>query len=288
VSEARRHLRQPGLRRAERWIAVTGPALSLDFALEPGLTLNEAVTRPMISAGILGGTIELSSGAFGPLGYVMPALSTDPRYAAFYSEQHLPPGRTKLERAVATMGERDGAPFIHCHGVWMEEDGARRGGHILPLDTIVREPIRARAYGAAGASFAVLPDPETNFALFTPVSRNPGNRSGPRVVLLKVQPNEPLEHAIVAACQAHHIVAASLFGIGSLVGAAFADGRYAPSVATELFIKHGRVALGPDGAGTVEIDIALVDTDGVIHEGRLAPGNPVCITCELCLVETRP
>jgi predicted DNA-binding protein with PD1-like motif len=274
-----RRLQQPGPARPERWLAAPGALRELAFALEPGLTINAAIAAPLQAAGIRGATVELSGGAFGPFTYVMPALSSDPRYAAFYSASHTPPGRTAFERGVATFGERDGAPFIHCHGIWQEE-GGRRGGHVMPLDTIVAEPIRAHAYGTAGATFAVLPDSETNFSLFTPVAeRQPGQ--GRRVLLLKVQPNEPLDGAILAACRAHGFGSARIHGIGSIIGARFADGRYAPSIATELFLNESGV-----GGDAVELDITLVDVDGAIHTGRLAPDNPVCITCELCLVET--
>jgi hypothetical protein len=35
-----------------------------------------------------------------------------------------------------------------------------------------------------------------------------------------------------------------------------------------------------------QLDIALVDTEGRVHEGRLVPGrNPVCITFELVIEE---
>ena len=188
-----RSLQQPGPRRAQRWISAEGPARTLAFSLEPGLTINEAIARPMIAAGFAGGTVELAGGALGPFTYVMPALSADPRYAAFYSQSYHPPGRTTLERASATFGTREDAPFIHCHGVWVEEDGSRRGGHVMPLDTTVLEPIRARAFGTGAAAFAVLPDQETNFSLFTPVTVHAEDPSGARVILLKVQPNETME-----------------------------------------------------------------------------------------------
>jgi hypothetical protein len=285
VSAPVRRLQQPGPARAERWLAAEGALRELNFALEPGLTINAAIAGPLQQAGIRGATVELSGGAFGPFTYVMPALSADPRYAAFYSASHTPPGLTAFERGVATFGERDGAPFIHCHAVWLEKR-ERRGGHVMPLDTIVSEPIQAHAYGTADAAFAVLPDAETNFSLFTPVPEGrPGQ--GRRLVLLKVQPNEPLDGAILAACRAHGLQNARIHGIGSIIGAQFADGHYAPSIATELFLNDSQVRLGPE-CETVELDITLVDVEGAIHAGRLAAANPVCITCELSLVETSP
>lgn len=283
MSAQPRRLQQPGPVRPERWLAARGALQELVFALEPGLTINAAIAGPLRHAGIRGATVELSGGAFGPFTYVMPALSADPRYAAFYSANHLPPGRTMFERGVATFGERDGVPFVHCHGVWVEQNG-RRGGHVLPLDTIVSEPVCAHAYGTADAAFAVLPDAETNFSLFTPVAERPAGE-GRLVLLLKAQPNEPLDGVILAACRVHGIRAARIHGIGSIIGARLVDGRYVSSVATELFITGGEVRLEP-GRADVAIDITLVDVEGAIHAGRLGVDNRVCITCELCLVET--
>jgi predicted DNA-binding protein with PD1-like motif len=39
-----------------------------------------------------------------------------------------------------TLGERDGAPFFHCHALWTEAGGRAGGGHILPEETVVAEP----------------------------------------------------------------------------------------------------------------------------------------------------
>lgn len=283
---ASRRLQQPGPPRPERWLAAAGLARVLDFVLEPGLTLNEAIARPLAAAGIAGGTVDLDGGALGPFTYVMPALSDDPRFAAYYSRNYAPAGETRFERGAATFGRRDGAPFVHCHGVWREPAGSRRGGHVMPLDTIVAAPITARAVGVAEARFEVLPDAETNFSIFAPVQGDaPSDAPGGsrRALLLKVQPNERIDEALAAACRAHGLAAARVHGVGSFVGAAFADGRYAPSIATEIFIERGSVR-----TGEVSLDITLVDVDGAIHAGRVAPGNPICITFELTLEEVDP
>lgn len=297
MSPPGRWLQQPGPPRAERWLAGAGRARVLDFTLEPGLTLEEAIARPLAAAGLAGGTVDLGGGALLPFTYVRPALSDDPRFAAYYSASRAPGGETRLERAAATFGRRDGAPFVHCHGVWREADGARRGGHVLPRDTVVAAPVAARAVGVAEARFEALPDAETNFTLFAPVAVD---RAGPagegaspagegrRALLLKVQPNEPIDGAIAAACRAHGLAAAWVRGVGSLVGIAFADGRFAPSVATEILVVEGSIRIDGAGGARVALDIAAVDVDGTVHEGLLAPGNPVCITFELTLEEIGP
>ncbi|GJD50356.1 hypothetical protein OPKNFCMD_3095 [Methylobacterium crusticola] len=278
-------LAQPGPPRPERWLAEGGRLARLDFALAPGETLLRAVAGPLAGAGFRGGVVHLEGGSFDPFAYVMPALSDDPRFAAYYSETFRPPGETRLERASVTFGERDGAPFLHVHGIWVEPDGRRRAGHLLPDAVVVRTPPAARAWGTPDAAWRVEPDPETNFSLMTPAGL-----AGPAeaaCLLLKVQPNVEVFAALEAASAARGLRAARVRGIGSIVRPVFADGRVIPTDASEVLIRDGRVRPGPDGTPVAELDIAVVDVDGGIHEGVLARGaNAACITFELCLEAT--
>ncbi|ACL60902.1 PCC domain-containing protein [Methylobacterium nodulans] len=280
---ARALLAQPGPPRPERRIAAAGPLLRLAPDLTPGATLLDALGLPLRAAGLGGAVVHLEGGAFEPFAYVMPALSTDPAYAAYYSETFRPAGETRLERASATFGERDGAPFLHVHGIWTEADGQRRAGHLLPGEVVIRTPPRAQAWGTAGAAWRVLPDAETNFSLFTPVA---GAAPPPEAacLLLKIQPNEELFAAVEGACANLGLRRARVRGLGSIVQPAFADGRVVPTDASEVLIREGCVREGPDGRPLAHLDIAVVDVAGRIHEGVLARGrNSVCITFELCL-----
>jgi predicted DNA-binding protein with PD1-like motif len=279
-------LAQPGPARPERRLAAGGASIHRAFDLAPGgRTLLDAVAGPLAEAGMRGGVVHLAGGSFAPFAYVMPALSTEPRFAAYYSETFRPPGETRLERASVTFGERDGAAFLHVHGVWTEADGRRRAGHLLPAEVVVAHGVRAEAWGTAEAAWRVEPDAETNFSLFTPA---PLRRDGAGCLLLKLQPNEEVHHAIEATCRAHGIAAARVRGIGSIVRPAFADGRVIPTDASEVLIRDGTVRPGPDGAPEARLDIAVVDVGGAIHEGVLLRGaNAACITFELCLETVR-
>ncbi|MGY2048983.1 PCC domain-containing protein [Methylobacterium sp. JK268] len=279
----RSFLAQPGPVRAERRTAAAGALRHRAFALARGTTLLDALAGPLAAAGMAGATVHLDGGSFSPFAYVMPALSRDPAHAAYYSETFRPPGETRLERASATFGHRDGVPFLHVHGTWIEADGRRRAGHLLPAEVVVATPPRAEAWGCAEAAWSVLPDAETNFALFTPV---PGAVEAAErgCILLKIQPNEELFAAIEATCAALGMRRARVRGLGSIVRPAFADGRVVPTDASEVLIREGSVAAGPDGSPVADLDIAVVDVDGAIHEGVLARGrNTVCITFELGL-----
>ena len=178
-----RRVLQPGPAPAERVQWVAGHASPLEFTLEPGLNFIEAIRRPLAGAGGVSAVLTLEGGAFGPFTYVIPAPAPTPEHAAFYSAFHRPPGISRVESAAVTFGLRDGAAFLHCHGVWTGADGVRQGGHVIPDQTIVAEPIRARAWVLDGMAFEAMPDPETNFTLFGPVPCSAWKRSGIRAVL---------------------------------------------------------------------------------------------------------
>ena len=280
---AERHLRQPGPRGAQPFESFVGVGKRLDFILEPGLSLNEAIARPLGKARIKAALLVLEGGSFHPFQYLMPALATDGYHAAWYSEPYVPDGGAALEAGNVTFGERDGAPFIHCHAIWIEADGRRRAGHVLPHETIISAPIKATAWGVSGVRMVSEPDAETGFTLFHPLKDLSNEATqGPRMVLARVRPNIDISEAIGAICRKHGFAGATLRGsIGSLIGARYADGNFVDDIATEVLVTKGVVSA--DGA---TIEIVMVDTSGRITQGVLRGGeNPVCITFELCIEE---
>lgn len=281
-----RTIAQPGAPVAERiqWVEARGRAFS--FTLEAGLPLLEAARRGFAEAGFAGGVLNMRAGALGPFAYVMPALSKDGVNAAFYSDTFRPAGITRLNCAAMTLGQRDGAPFFHCHGLWNETDGHPHGGHILPEESIVAEPFAVDAFGIDGAMFTAEPDSETNFKLFGPVSWGTTNaKSESRAFALRLRPNQDFAAALENFCRQRGIFHARLHGgVGSTIGAHFTDGRTVVPFATELAITSGAVAPGADGTLQATLDVALVDYLGGIAEGRLRRGdNPVLMTMELVL-----
>src|SRR6478736_5397969 len=140
-----RSIAQPGAAEPERiqWVEARGRAFS--FTLAAGLPLLEAARRSFAEAGFAGGVLSMRGGGLGPFAYVMPALSKTGANAAFYSDTFRPAGIPQLKPGAMTLGERDGAPFFHCHGLWIEADGRAAGGHILPEETVVAEPFEVDA-----------------------------------------------------------------------------------------------------------------------------------------------
>jgi predicted DNA-binding protein with PD1-like motif len=281
-----RSIEQPGAPVAERiqWAEARGRAFS--FTLEPGLTLLEAARRGFAAQGFAGGTLNIKGGALGPFGYVMPALSKTGENAAFYSDTFRPAGITRLKLATMTLGERDGAPFFHCHGLWTEADGRSSGGHMLPEETFVAEPFAVEAFGIDGAVFAAEPDAETNFKLFGPIPARSAGADAPNAAYaLRLRPNQDFAGSLEGFCRTQGITRARIRGgVGSTIGARFVGGTAIEPFATELAITSGSIALGKSEALEASLDVALIDYTGGIGEGRLIRGdNPVLMTMELVL-----
>ena len=281
-----RRIVQPGPPVPERIQSVEARGRAFALTLEAGLPLLEAARRGFAAQGFAGGTLNIGTGALGPFAYVMPALSKTGANAAFYSDTFRPAGLTRLKIASMTLGQRGGAAFFHCHGLWTEADGRLSGGHILPEETIVAESFEAAAFGLDGAIFTAEPDPETNFKLFGPLaSPAAGAETTSRAFALRLRPNQDFAGALEDFCRARGIVRAKLHGgVGSTIGARFADGRMVEPFATELAVSSGMVEPGAGGTLEAALDVALVDYTGGVAEGRLLRGdNPVLMTMELVL-----
>jgi predicted DNA-binding protein with PD1-like motif len=185
-----------------------------------------------------------------------------------------------------TLGQRDGAAFFHCHALWTEADGRAGGGHILPEETVVAEAFEVHAFGLDGAVFAAEPDPETNFKLFGPIpSVAAAATTTSRAYALRLRPNQDFAGALEAFCREQGIARAKLHGgVGSIIGAHFADGRSVEPFATEMLVRSGMIASGAGGTVEATLDVALVDYLGGLAVGRLTRGdNPVLMTMELVL-----
>jgi predicted DNA-binding protein with PD1-like motif len=281
-----RQIKQPGPPTQERiqWVEARGRGFS--FTFEAGIPLLEAARRGFAAQGFASGVLNIKGGTLGPLAYVMPALSRTGENAAYYSETFRPEGQAWLKQATMTLGERDGAPFFHCHGLWLEAHCKVNGGHILPEETIVAEPFEVEAFGIDGAVFKAEPDPETNFKLFGPVaSEARGTDATCRAFALRLRPNQDFAHCLEAFCSDRGIARARVRGgVGSTIGARFTDGRLVEPFATELTVTAGHIAPSATGAAEAQLDIALVDYTGGLAGGRLVRGdNPVLMTMELVL-----
>lgn len=262
----------PGPRAADRAVAVRADLRPVSGVLPAGRTVMAAVARLFADAGCKGGVVWLDGVTCDPLRFVLPAPSTDGIHAAWYSDLHAPHGPVTIGRATATVGWKDGAPFLHCHGTW-----GGTMGHLLPSESVLAADARVAGIGAPDAWFEALPDPETAFTLFTP--QGGGGVTG---LLARLLPGEDVTTAIETLCACHGIGDARLHGVGSIDHVRFEGGGRMDCHATELRLDGATLT-----AGRATIPIEVVDIAGTIMRGRLERGtNPVGVTLELLIERT--
>jgi len=275
-----RHIQQPGPAGPQRIIAHPVNAQAVDEELPRGASLLSALHDLARAHGAEGGCLTLSGGALGPFAYVIPALAPDPSHAAYYSETFRPAGQTRLDIASITVGFRDGAPFFHCHGFWTEADGRPGGGHMLPEETTIAAPIRAKGVLISGARFEARQDAETGFKLFTPIATEAPNAATANGIAIRLCPNQDITAALETAAAGAGFGAARLHGgVGSIIGARYANAPPVDNFATEMLIRDGLIR-----PGATRLDVAMVDLTGHLSAGVLTPGdNPVLMTLEAVL-----
>jgi predicted DNA-binding protein with PD1-like motif len=273
-----RRLVQPGPVSAERIESFLDQCTRREVTLTPGLSLADAITRPMAADAVQAAVLQIEGLALDPLCCVMPGPSDGPAHVAYFSPPRTAVGHCLIEQANVTFGCMDGIPRLHCHASWVEADGTRRGGHILLEESMVAAPCVVAAWTFRTLGIRAEPDPETNFPLLRPMRVKPAEDGA--TILARIRPNEDLCTAVETLAQRHGLRDALLrSGLGSLIGATFMDGRAVPDDATEVLVRHGAVR-----DGVAEIDLAVVDMRGEVHFGRLAKGkNAVCITFDVVL-----
>lgn len=290
-----RSILHPGIPNLVKTCSVTGRIKSAEVVLQAGPTLLEGMIDALEPFHTQSAVLRLKGGAFASFCYVMPALSKSQEHSVYFSDRYDVAGQVELETASVTYGLRDDKPWLHCHAVWVEPDGSRRCGHLLPGDIRISQPIEASVSLLHGVAFKVKPDTETNFSLFVPeqVKMHPPcsqpdvqDLSSPKTAFaIRLAPNVDVCTALENFCVAHSITRATIHGgVGSTVGAVFDDDRVVEPFVTEMLIRQGRIEPDEQGCMQAQIDISMVDYKGGISEGRLKRGaNPVLVTFELVL-----
>jgi predicted DNA-binding protein with PD1-like motif len=280
-----RHIDHPGPVSAQRRIAVDCEVEYAEIALAPGSILLDSLAEALDAHGVSSAVAKLRGGSFDPFVFYMPALSNTPAHAVYFSDRHEPDGLVQLEQATVTIGRREELPWLHCHGIWRDAEGNRLGGHVLPNEARIAEPVTASIWFLRGASFDVTPNPETAFSLFEPIQTSKSSSDAVQGIAVAVRANEDLCTALENECGSRGITHAIVRGgVGSLIGASFDDGRLVKPFVTEVFIREGKLRLSALGELEAQIEVSMVDHTGGLHEGRLQRGdNPVLVTFELVI-----
>ncbi|MDT1061010.1 DUF296 domain-containing protein [Paracoccus sp. CPCC 101403] len=273
-------MNHPGPRAAQRAQVCAAQLKPVCGTLPAGQTVMQAVAALFASHDCKGGTLCLDGVTCEPMRFVLPALSKDGQHAAWYSDTHAPEGAWTIRNSTASVGIRDGATFLHCHGIW-SSDSQTWMGHLLPMEAIIAADVEVTGLGSAGTWFEALPDHETAFTLFTPQ----GGETGAGL-FVRILPGEDVVTAIEQIAASHGICDARLHAVGSIDHVRFAEGHSMDCLATELRFDDARLV---DGRARIRIDV--VDIDGSIATGTLTRGdNPVGVTLELIIEpeETTP
>ena len=290
-----RSIVHPGPPEPQRLFAVPTRVRPIQTTSSCGLSLLEALTEVVDTFQVKSGAFRLNGGSFTTFSYVMPALSKTSEHAVYFSDTYAVDGEIELEAASVTFGQRNGKPWLHCHAVWIEPSGRRHCGHLLPDQVIVSQPINIKGVGLVDAAFVVTPDAETHFSLFVPTAilADPAldfhfADDKHQAYAIRLAPNQDISLALEQFCQSRGIKNAEIHGgVGSTVGAVFRDGRVVEPFVTELLIRSGWIHTPTKDQPCAQIDIAMVDYQGGISEGRLTAGeNPVLVTAELVLCST--
>ncbi|MGY6709769.1 MAG: PCC domain-containing protein [Rhizobiaceae bacterium] len=278
-----RTVTHPGPAADQRMATVACKAVPVEIALKAGLSVNEAVTGGLAEQGFDAGYVMLRDVELAPLAYVIPATAPDTNHIAWYSDTRNF-GSARLLEAGCMTGLRDAKPFLHCHGLW-EAGGIVRMGHLLPFDSVIGTDTTARAWGIDGAAMVARDDPETSFRLFAAEATSSDDVPGSLrpAILATVTPNQDIGSAIAEIARRHGHARLAVHGIGSFVGCRLQEGDGLDWHANEVLIVDGE--FDADGPATARIEAAVVDREGRMVRGVLAPGaNAVSVTFELLLV----
>lgn len=278
MREAPRH---PGPPRAERIASLACWARPLRLRLRPGLPLDQAVAEAFAAQGHKAGYLRLRGIDMARIDYVRPAPAPGHGPVAWYSAtERLEPAW--LAEAGLHLGRRDGAAFVHGHGLWRgTEEGALRMGHLLGPDCRLGAEVEAVGWGLSGAMLSIEADAETGFSLFAPTAAPSDDLTGGHpAALCALRPHVDLHEGLATVAARHGLARARIEGLGSLVGAAFDDAPGLDSLATEVLVTRGDI-----DRGRVRIAAAAIGFDGDPVQGVLREGaNAVCVTSEMLLI----
>nr|WP_321444152.1 hypothetical protein [uncultured Cohaesibacter sp.] len=283
-----RSVTHPGPKAAERLPFSRSRGRAVTLALRGDQDLQSAIAEALAGVGLYSGWLELEAAPVDALAYVIPDKAPNDQTVAWYSQTHRLQAPGLIHHLGLVVGQADGALFLHGHGSWghgswSETDGAVRFGHVLFAETMLAQDVIAHGFLLDDACFERLPDAESNFSLFQTKSLSQPEPDGADFALLRMLPNEDLAMGLDMVCARLGWQQARVFGLGSLVGAEFDDGRLLDSFATEFVIRD---ALAHGEAGCLRgPEIVIVgEAGGAGLRGRVTRGaNPVLVTAEILL-----
>jgi hypothetical protein len=267
-------LTHPGPAPEKRWAALPCTADPVDLILPVAENLAQSVALAL--ADYDGGWLVIEDATLANLDFVVPGEDATGKHAAWYAGPHRM-GAGHIHHLGLHAARKDGGPWLHGHGQFAAPGWEGPSfGHILPFESRLAAPTRARGWAIRGARFEVTTDPETHFPLNQPVACGGGTGAA----LITLRPNQDMTQAIAQAAAEAGIAQGRIFGLGSIVNPRLRGHPPIDSYATEILLTDGILA-----NGTARIETEIVTLSGTYHKGWLEPGeNGVCITAELLAI----
>lgn len=140
------------------------------LVLPEGTDLLDGLAQALNGVGITTAGVRLGGGSFKKFSYYTGIADPTGARVATFSPANFPPlpATLVIANVIVGLGEQ-GEPKTHCHAVFMDGEGAKKGGHLIPGACIVG-PGGLVAWATSGgtADLQVRHDPETNFPIFHP------------------------------------------------------------------------------------------------------------------------
>jgi predicted DNA-binding protein with PD1-like motif len=143
------------------------------LALQPGLSLYDALVLPLAEAGVENASTTILGGFFAQMSYCVAPPDPSAQAVIAYTAP-IDIGAAFMVFGNATIGKSlTGQPLVHCHAAIQTAD-ATKGGHILTDRCIIgSEPIPVLVTSLDDFELRQAFDPETNIPLLQPQGKMP-------------------------------------------------------------------------------------------------------------------
>ena len=141
------------------------------LALEPGLSLHDAIVAPLRGRGVECASMTVPGGWLASLAYcVAPPDPSGERVATYARPIEAGPAFLVFGNATLGKGVR-GEPLVHCHAAFALADGRVRGGHVVVDRSVVgAASLAVLVTSLDGFELRVSHDAETAMPLMRPVA----------------------------------------------------------------------------------------------------------------------
>ncbi|MGO1120896.1 PCC domain-containing protein [Rhodovibrionaceae bacterium A322] len=148
----------------------SAPGREFRVTLSAGQDLLTDLTSALVARGLRHAAVTLLSGTFSDLQFLVGKLDDTGQRVATYGDPVPLDGPVRLLGGHALLGEdAEGSPLLHCHALFLDNEGEPCGGHLMAncckvgstgLTVLVTE--------LSEAGFKVAYESETNYAIFQP------------------------------------------------------------------------------------------------------------------------